>query len=143
MAENSAVDQMQSSPARDTEPPVLICKEGLGLLSNHRTGCWPCSKQACELLTAECQAANTGPPHTMGTAPRLGGNLYSSTHHQPCCWRSSPTHHARPVLRSRDTAVAAHTGPFVQKHCRHEWRQLPLVLSSRPGKKGLTVKLPD
>lgn len=70
MAENTAVDQMQSSHAGCIETRVLICKESLGLLSNHQTGCWPCSKQACKLLTAECQAAKAGPHHTMGTAPK-------------------------------------------------------------------------
>lgn len=69
-----------SSHAQCTEIRVLICKERLGLLSNHHTGCWPRSKQACKLLTAECRAAKARTSHMMGTAPKLSAVICIPTH---------------------------------------------------------------
>ena len=126
-----------------TEPRVQICKESLGRSSNQHTGCWPCSKQACKLLTAKCRAARARTSHTIGTAPGLGSNLDPDACPRPRCWLASLTHQAMPVFQVQSHATAAHTGPFVQKYRTHEQRQFPLVLSSKPGKKGLAVKLPD
>lgn len=61
---------MNISTVQMHEMGVLIRKESLGLLSTHQTGCWPCNKQACNLLTAKCQAAKARPSHMVGTAPK-------------------------------------------------------------------------
>ena len=60
--------------------------------------------------------------------------------HAPCHTTNTP---ARLGSAPTDAVAAAHTGPFVQKLCSHQQRQLPLVLCSEPGKKDLAVQLLD
>ena len=58
--------------------------------------------------------------------------------HAHCCTASAQ---ARLGSAPTDTVAAAHTGPFVQRLCSHQQRQLPLGLCSGPGKKDLAVPL--
>lgn len=106
------------------------------MLATQQTGL-----QAVDSRMSGCQSQEQ--PHDGHCPKALSSNLYSNARPRPCCRLSSLTHQAVPMFWIQSHTVAAHTSPFVHQRCTHEQRQLPLVFHSRPGKKGLAVRLAD
>lgn len=129
-----SVHRDQSSDMQ-REPGTLV-KSPHRMLATQQTGL-----QAVDSRMSGFQSQDQ--PHDGHCPKALNSNLYSYACPRPRCRLSSLTRQAVPVFWIQSHTVAAHTGPFVHRCCTHEQRQLPLVLSSRPGKKGLVVKLAD
>lgn len=79
----------------------------------------------------------------MGTAPKA----QQQSVFQRTPWATLPALQPHPPSRAYvlgpEPRCCAHTGTFVHKARTQEQRRLPLVLSLRPGKKGLAVQLPE